>query len=187
VRQILNPREPALRECTQDESLWDESLRDSRDGPGAARNNAAAYDGTGRFPVGEGGASAGTACCAPTGFCYGKARPGVESGSKLPHSTESWRRLIRRSAVEKVKRAAPSRNALRINPFGMNPKGFTRRARRATLRERTLREFLRNSRKTTAQFCGNFLLRVGVRACCVRHDRDVMVAQQRVRAAVDKF
>jgi hypothetical protein len=35
-------------------------------------------------------AVAGTACCAPTGYCYGKARPGVESGSKLPHSTESW-------------------------------------------------------------------------------------------------
>ena len=34
----------------------------------------------------------GAACCAPTEYCYGKARPGVESGSKLatagklPHS-----------------------------------------------------------------------------------------------------
>ena len=35
-----------------------------------------------------GSATAGAACCAPTGDCYGKARPGVESGSKLPHSTE---------------------------------------------------------------------------------------------------
>jgi hypothetical protein len=32
-------------------------------------------------------------------------RLGEESGSKLPHSRETWRRLIWRSAVEKVKGA----------------------------------------------------------------------------------
>jgi hypothetical protein len=56
-------------------------------------------------PFGLGGAAAGTACCAPTGYCYGKARPGVESGSELPHSRETWQRLIWRSAVEEIKRA----------------------------------------------------------------------------------
>jgi hypothetical protein len=33
----------------------------------------------------------GAASSAPTGYCYGKAGPGVESGSELPHSTESRR------------------------------------------------------------------------------------------------
>jgi hypothetical protein len=56
-----------------------------------------------------GRAAAGTACCAPTGYCYGKARPGVESGSKLPHSTESWRRLIWRLAIGKSKEPAGRR------------------------------------------------------------------------------
>jgi hypothetical protein len=42
-------------------------------------------------------------------------------------------------------------------------------------------------RKAAGQFCGDFLLWVGVRACCVRHDWDVMVAQERMGAAVDKF
>src|ERR1700735_847794 len=41
----------------------------------------------------------------PTGLWYGKTRPGVESGSKLPHSTESQRGSISRRAVEKIKRA----------------------------------------------------------------------------------
>jgi hypothetical protein len=59
-----------------------------------------------------GGASAGAASSAPTRYCYGKARPGVESGSKLPHSRETWRRLIWRSAVAKVERAGPSQRTL---------------------------------------------------------------------------
>ena len=41
--------------------------------------------------------------------------------------------------------------------------------------------------KATAQGCGNFLLRVGVGACGVRHYWDVVVAEEGVRAAVDKF
>src|ERR1700735_102105 len=49
----------------------------------------------------------------PTGSWYGKTRPGVESGCKLPHSTESQRGhstesrrgSISRRAVEKIKRA----------------------------------------------------------------------------------
>jgi hypothetical protein len=35
--------------------------------------------------------------------------------------------------------------------------------------------------------CGNSLLRVGVRACGVGDDWDVVVAQERMGAAVDKF
>ena len=38
-----------------------------------------------------GGVTAGAACCAPTESGYGNTRPGVESGSKLPHSIESRR------------------------------------------------------------------------------------------------
>jgi hypothetical protein len=71
-------------------------------------------------------AAAGTACCAPTGYCYGNARPGVESGSKLPHSRETWRGLVWRSAAEKSKEPA--------------------------LREKTLGEFVRNSRKGGARY-----------------------------------
>ena len=41
-----------------------------------------------------GRATAGAACCAPTGYCCGKARPGVESGSNLPHYAETWPPLI---------------------------------------------------------------------------------------------
>jgi hypothetical protein len=40
----------------------------------------------------------GAASSAPTGYCYGKARPGVESGSKFPHSTESRRGSVWRAA-----------------------------------------------------------------------------------------
>jgi hypothetical protein len=46
--------------------------------------------------------SAGAACCAPTGYRYGNTRPGVESGSKLPHSIGFWRGSILRAAVEKI-------------------------------------------------------------------------------------
>jgi len=56
--------------------------------------------------------TAGAASSAPTGYWYGKARPGVESGSKLPHSKETWRRLIWRLAVQKIKRAGPSQKTL---------------------------------------------------------------------------
>src|ERR1700735_209110 len=41
-----------------------------------------------------GRATARAACCAPTEVWYGEVRPGEESGSKLPHSTGTWRRLI---------------------------------------------------------------------------------------------
>jgi len=38
-------------------------------------------------------AAAGAASSAPTRYWYGNTRPGVESGSKLPHSKESRARL----------------------------------------------------------------------------------------------
>jgi hypothetical protein len=76
-------------------------------------------------PFGLGGAAAGTACCAPTGYCYGKTRPGVESGSKLPHSRETGRRLVWGSAVEQIKRGGPSQRTL-----GESLRGFTRQRRR---------------------------------------------------------
>jgi hypothetical protein len=45
----------------------------------------------GRFRQGLPRIFGGAASSAPTGYCYGKARLGVESGSELPHSTESRR------------------------------------------------------------------------------------------------
>src|SRR5271156_3707424 len=66
--------------------------------------------------------AAGAACCAPTGCCYGKARPGVESGSKLPHSKETRRRLIWSSAAEKSKEPA-LRKGLWVNPLGIHGTG----------------------------------------------------------------
>jgi hypothetical protein len=48
-----------------------------------------------------GRATAGAASSAPTGCCYGKTRPGVESGSKLPHSTESRRGSVWSAAASR--------------------------------------------------------------------------------------
>jgi hypothetical protein len=106
-----------------------------------------------------------------SGDWYGNARPGVESGSKLPHSTERWRRLIWRSAAEKVKRAGPSQRTLGESLRDESPwihgtgpalrkaaaeprcraedRGATLKPPTgpgATLRENALGEFLRNSR-----------------------------------------
>jgi Peptidase family M23 len=52
---------------------------------------------------------------APGGYWYGNTRPGVESGSKLPHSTETWRRLIWRAAAACI---------LILWLFGFNGAGF---------------------------------------------------------------